>query len=184
MQSLALDITLQSYSCLLSRAAITCSYKEPFPGEECAQQSTFVAGYFSSQWRELPLLSSGSRLRGMWTQSFSGGAASAVMLALSFTQPEGYVPALSQEHQLWARAELTAYTLHQEEPSAVDQESEPCCSEVTGLTTPTVDQRVFRIYCFNFFPCWCAKNEIQMQQVCGNSSWWRFISSSDTWVTE
>lgn len=68
----------------------------------------FFFFFFFSQWTELPLSSSGFRLRGMWSWSFSGGAASAATLPPSYVQPEGYVPTLIQEH----RQNQLAYILH------------------------------------------------------------------------
>lgn len=102
MQSLALDIPLQTYSCLLFSAAMTDSYGFFFKEKNMlSRRPLSQVRFFSSEnWeRKLPLLRSGSSLRGMWSQSFSGGAASAVILPLSYVQPEGYVPTLTQEHQ-------------------------------------------------------------------------------------
>lgn len=96
----------------------------------------FIYLFIFLPWTGLLLSSSGSRLRGTWSQSFCRGAADA---ASEFcwarrlrSSPHPGAPPLGNDR------------INQEEPSAVDQESEPSCSEVTGLTT-------------NFFPNWCVK---------------------------
>lgn len=109
--------------------------------------STFVASFFF-QWTELPFSSSESRLRCEVRDS-----------------PEGHVPTLTQEHQLRVMTDWTAYTLQPRR--AVDQDSEPFCSEVIGLTTPTWDQSVTRIYCLNFFPSW--RVVLKMKYRCNKS---------------
>lgn len=110
IQSLALDIKKTIPACC-SGQPLHAATKNLLK-EKSHRLSTFVAcfSFFFFQWTELPLSSSGSRLRGMRRRSCSGGAASAVMLPLSYAQPEGYVPTLTQEHHLWLTTESSAYT--------------------------------------------------------------------------
>lgn len=153
--TLALDSTLQSYSCLLFRAAITCSYKEPFQGEKrkYAQLPTFVAFFFffpvdrtaafefwmKTEWD----VKSELLQRGSLSSDAASELCSAWRLRSQVLLGENQLHILCTRGAVHGRSRIRT-----------------CSSEVTGLTTPTLDQCVSRIYRLNFFLSWCTKNEI------------------------
>lgn len=153
--TLALDSTLQSYSWLLFRAAITCTYKESFQGEEqkYAQPPTFVAIFFffsvdrtaafefwiTIEWD----VKSEFLQRGSLSSDAASESCSAWRLRSQVLLGENQLHILCTRGAVHGRSRIRT-----------------CCSEVTGLSTPTLDQCVSRIYHLNFFPSWCTKNEI------------------------